>query len=226
MNPPQLTNSASRRSDRVPIALPLEVSGIDLAGEHFSEPATTANVNRYGCGVVLQRLLRAQQEVRLYRAGIEAQVMGRVVAHIGVRPDGNLYGIELPGPCDDMWGVRFSSSFYEKLLDGLHEGVYFVNLERKITYWNRGAENLAGYVAGEAIGKHCSDKLLGHVDEKGRSLCNNGCPLSKTIADGKPRESEVYLRHKLGHRVPVSMRVLPMRDSAGQIIGAVEAFSD
>jgi diguanylate cyclase (GGDEF)-like protein len=46
------------------------------------------------------------------------------------------------------------------------------------------------------------------------------------MKDGQPRTAEFYLRHKLGHRVPVSVRVLPMRDGVGKIVGAVEVFND
>ena len=53
----------------------------------------------------------------------------------------------------------------------MHDGVYFVNRDRKITYWNEGAERLAWYAASEAIGKGCFDNLLGHVDESGSPCC-------------------------------------------------------
>jgi diguanylate cyclase (GGDEF)-like protein/PAS domain S-box-containing protein len=108
----------------------------------------------------------------------------------------------------------------------LYDGVYFVDQERRITYWNQGAENLTGYSPTEAVGRRCFDNFLEHVNEQGCALCMNGCPLSSTIADGERREAEVYLRHKSGHRVPVCVRVAPIRDSHGQITGAVEIFSD
>jgi len=117
-------------------------------------------------------------------------------------------------------------SFHERLLDSLHDGVYFVDRDRRITYWNKGAEQLTGYVASEVIGKQCFDNLLMHVDDQGCALCLTGCPLARTIADGERREAEVYFRHKLGHRVPVCVRVSPIVDSAGSIVGAVEVFSD
>jgi diguanylate cyclase (GGDEF)-like protein len=65
-----------------------------------------------------------------------------------------------------------------------------------------------------------------HVASNGCSLCLNGCPLGQTIADGHRRENEIYLQHKLGYRVPVSVRVAPITDGHGNIVGAVEVFSD
>jgi diguanylate cyclase (GGDEF)-like protein/PAS domain S-box-containing protein len=119
-----------------------------------------------------------------------------------------------------------NGSFHETLLDSLYDGVYFVDTDRRIQYWNRGAELLTGYSADEIIGKYCFDNFLSHVDEKGCALCLEGCPLAGTIADGKRREADVYLRHKLGHRVPVGVRAAPIADSTGRIVGAVEVFSD
>jgi len=118
------------------------------------------------------------------------------------------------------------SSFHAKLLESIFDGVYVVDAERRITYWNRGAESLTGYSADEAVRRYCYDNFLGHVDEKGCALCTNGCPLSATLLDGRRREADVFLRHKLGHRVPVCVRVAPITNRSGQIVGAVEVFND
>lgn len=119
-----------------------------------------------------------------------------------------------------------ADNFYQNILDSLYDGVYFVDRDRKITYWNRGAERISGYESSEVVGRCCADNLLMHVDDKGVNLCNAGCPLAQTIIDGEVRETEVYLQHKDGHRLPVFVRVSPLRDSSGRIVGAVEAFSD
>jgi diguanylate cyclase (GGDEF)-like protein/PAS domain S-box-containing protein len=219
-------NSARRRSDRVSIAFPVEIVGIDCTGERFSYRTRTTTVSRYGCCLPLPRLLQPEQAIQMRRIGTNEMVAGRVVAPMGLQPDGRLYGVGTQESCESLWGIRFSSSFFEKLLDNMHDGVYFVNRERKITYWNEGAQKMSGYIAGEAVGKRCFDNLLGHVDQSGKPLCGSGCPLSDTMLDGKPREADIYLRHKEGHRVPVNVRVLPMRNREGSIVGAVEVFSD
>ncbi|MBU1039846.1 MAG: GGDEF domain-containing protein [Proteobacteria bacterium] len=116
--------------------------------------------------------------------------------------------------------------FYKDLLDNLYDGVYFVDSTLTITYWNKGAERISGFSAAEVMARRCADNLLMHVDDAGVQLCVCGCPLAGTLADGQMREAEVYLHHKDGHRVPVSVRVTPLRDDAGRIIGAVEIFTD
>ncbi len=114
----------------------------------------------------------------------------------------------------------------KKILDSLFDGVYFVDCERRITYWNPAAERISGYSKSDVVGHRCADNLLRHVDTSGVELCLNGCPLSASIGDGKTREASVFLHHKLGHRVPVSVRTSPVRDDQGKIIGAVEIFTD
>ena len=114
----------------------------------------------------------------------------------------------------------------EKLLDSLFDGVYFVDLNKRITYWNAAAERITGFSKTEVIGRGCADNLLRHIDTNGCELCLDGCPLAATIQDGKTREAGVFLHHALGHRVPVSVRTSPVRNDAGEIIGAVEIFSD
>lgn len=115
---------------------------------------------------------------------------------------------------------------YEQLLESLFDGVYYVDTERVIRFWNKAAERITGYNRNDVIGKTCSDNILRHVDDKGRELCNAGCPISAMLQDGKTHEANVYLHHKLGHRVPVSVRVSPVVNNHGKLIGGIEVFTD
>jgi len=118
-----------------------------------------------------------------------------------------------------------SSVFYKELLDNTYEGIYFVDNDRVITYWNKAAKMITGYSSKEVLGKHCYDNILDHIDTEGCNLCMGGCPLHKTILDGTTRTVEVYLHHMLGHRVPVSVKAVPITED-GKIIGAAELFVD
>lgn len=113
-----------------------------------------------------------------------------------------------------------------EILDNLYDGVYFVDRQRRITYWNRGAERITGFEADEVIGRRCLDNVLNHVDEHGRLLCLSGCPLLATMNDGEPREADVFLHHSDGHRVPVLVRCAPIHDDDGAVVGAVESFTE
>ena len=116
--------------------------------------------------------------------------------------------------------------FYQDLLDRMSDGVYFVNVDRRITYWNSGAERITGYSANDVLGHSCGEGILRHVDGAGRQLCQHGCPLLAVMEDGQPREAHVYLHHKDGQRVPVTVRGQALRDPDEQIVGSVEVFSN
>lgn len=121
---------------------------------------------------------------------------------------------------------RMDEKTFSTILDHLFDGVYYVDRTKTITYWNKSAERITGYSKEEVLGKRCADNLLRHIDKEGRELCVDGCPLTETLIDGKTRSNEVFLHHKAGHRVPVSIRVSPIRDDNHMIAGAIEIFSD
>ena len=118
------------------------------------------------------------------------------------------------------------NSFFKRILDNLVDGVYLTDLQRRITYWNKAAEDLTGYSAEEVVGKRCADNILMHVNDSGRVLCSGERILDRTIADARPRRAEVYLHHKRGHRIPVEVRICPVPGRNGEVVGAVEIFND
>ena len=122
--------------------------------------------------------------------------------------------------------MKLDQESYKNIIDNLHDGLYFVDKNRVITYWNKAAEKITGYRADEVIGKSCADNILSHVDCEGKSMCNDSCPLVSTIGDNIPREAEIYIHHKHGHMVPVSVRISTLTNEKREIIGEIELFTD
>lgn len=114
---------------------------------------------------------------------------------------------------------------YKEIIDNLYDGVYFVDRDRVITYWNKGAERITGYRSEDVVGRSCRDGILNHETAGGEALCTGDCPLAACMADGDVREADVFLHHAEGHRLPVLVRCAPLRDDDGTIRGAVETFS-
>jgi diguanylate cyclase (GGDEF)-like protein/PAS domain S-box-containing protein len=115
---------------------------------------------------------------------------------------------------------------FAKIVENMHDGLYFVDRMRRITYWNKAAERITGFQAAEVMGHCCAENILIHVDSEGHELCKGICPLAATIEDGSPREAYIFLHHKQGHRIPVSVCVTALEDEQGKIIGGIELFSD
>jgi len=127
----------------------------------------------------------------------------------------------LPGSFSDE-----ETSLLKRVMDSLPDGVYIADRERRISYWNNTAEYLTGYRADEVVGKQCCDNFLMHSEDVGCLLCEGDCPLRRTIEDGRMRRVDVYFRHRGGHRVPVEVRVAPIRGTGSEVVGVVELFND
>lgn len=111
------------------------------------------------------------------------------------------------------------------LFEDFNEAIYIVDKNRKMVYFNPAASKMSGYKRGETEGFFCFDNILNHVNEEGFNLCKNNCPLSKAMAEDRQEEHDVYLHHKLGHRIKVHVKVIPFKVD-NEVIGAIEVFYD
>ena len=112
------------------------------------------------------------------------------------------------------------------VLDNLYDGVYLVDKNRKILYWNKAAEEITGYLSSEVVGTSCQDNKLNHVDSKGKNYCKDECPLLAIFNDGEMKELEIFLHHKEGYRIPIYAKVIPYKNEEGDLVGALEVFSE
>ncbi|MCX6149688.1 MAG: adenylate/guanylate cyclase domain-containing protein [Ignavibacteriales bacterium] len=112
------------------------------------------------------------------------------------------------------------------ILNGITDGIYIVNKEKKIIFWNKGAQEITGYTQKEVLGYKCSEDILNHIDENGIALCKNGCPLHKTLTNGKVNKLKIFPLHKNGNRFPVKSHISAIKNKDGNIIGAIEVFRD
>jgi diguanylate cyclase (GGDEF)-like protein/PAS domain S-box-containing protein len=123
--------------------------------------------------------------------------------------------------------MKFAEKVCEDIFDKMYEGLYMLDKDRRITYWNKGAERITGFSSSEVVGCACRDNILTHVDEQGMPLCDSAlCPAQQSMITRSTSENTIYLRHKEGHRVAVSTRIAPISDADGNIAGAIELFTD
>lgn len=120
----------------------------------------------------------------------------------------------------------FSQEDYLNIINNIHDGIYFVDSDRKITFWSKGAERISGFTSEEVLGKACRNSILTHIDCDGNYLCEEGCPLQATMDDRELHEDTVYMHHKDGHRIPIHVRTSPLTDKDNNVIGGIEIFTD
>ncbi|HEY3307489.1 MAG TPA: sensor domain-containing diguanylate cyclase [Desulfuromonadaceae bacterium] len=116
--------------------------------------------------------------------------------------------------------------FYREILDNLYDGIFFVNPEGLISYWNKGAANLTGYQTEDVIDRNYCE-VFKPLDKHGNDLCTySECPMQRVLTTVTLSEVEAYIRHKEGYLVPISIRIAPVREVDRQFIVAVEIFSN
>jgi len=115
---------------------------------------------------------------------------------------------------------------FRTVLGSLQTGVYLMDRDRKIHFWNDGAERITGYLRHEVLGHSCREILLKECDEHGCSSCQGICPVRDTLLNGRQKGSQMYFHHKDGRRIPVHVWTVPIRDEHGSLIGAAESFEN
>ncbi|MDI6790387.1 MAG: sigma 54-interacting transcriptional regulator [Thermodesulfobacteriota bacterium] len=109
---------------------------------------------------------------------------------------------------------------HEIILDSIADGVFTVDLEWKITSFNRAAEKITGIPREEALGRLCSDVFRANI-------CETDCALKKTMLTKKPIINKpVYIINARGKKIPISVSTAVFKDELGKIIGGVETFRD
>ncbi|RLB55005.1 MAG: Fis family transcriptional regulator [Deltaproteobacteria bacterium] len=104
------------------------------------------------------------------------------------------------------------------ILDSITEGVFTVDRDWNITYFNRAAEEITGIERGEALGRKCFEVFRA-------SVCEQGCYLRRTLESGEPGLGQAaYIVNARGERLPISISTAVLRDERGRPVGGVETF--
>jgi diguanylate cyclase (GGDEF)-like protein/PAS domain S-box-containing protein len=118
------------------------------------------------------------------------------------------------------------TSFFETLAENLESSVRFMDKEKRILYINPYGERLLGCPIAEAVGRGCGELDAKHTDDAGAALCDTACLLDRSLNKGRVYEGRNFVRDKKNNIFPVEIRVLPVSDSKGAVIGVVEIMRD
>jgi PAS domain S-box-containing protein len=106
------------------------------------------------------------------------------------------------------------------VLESISDGVFTIDLDWKITSFNRAAEEITGVKRSKAIGSYCHEVFKSN-------MCENECPLRKTLRTRKPIINKSgYIIDLNGRRLPISVSTAILQDQNGKIIGGAETFRD
>ncbi len=106
----------------------------------------------------------------------------------------------------------------ETLLQTIPTGLFLVDVNKTIVYWNAEAMRITGYTADEAVGQDCS---FLHGDP-----CHIECSLFSQTTPKPDIGLTCSFQHKDGRIIALTKNVDLLRDNAGRVIGGIEAFVD
>lgn len=108
----------------------------------------------------------------------------------------------------------------ENVLDCVADGVFTVDRDFRITYFNQAAEEILGFERQQVIGRPCREVFKS-------SLCEQGCGLQRAIENDRPvMMRAIYITNSVGERLPVCISAGALFDDNGEMVGAVETFRD
>ncbi len=116
--------------------------------------------------------------------------------------------------------------FHRRLLQGMYDGVVFVDANGRIAFWNRGAERLTGIPAASVEQRQWNPELLQMADERGQPLAAQDCPLATAIRSGVQSLRRLSISGRSGRTVAVDAHTMPVIDGNGATLGAILLLHD
>ena len=115
---------------------------------------------------------------------------------------------------------ELKSSDATLILDSVADGVFAVDRDWRITYFNKAAERITGFSRQEAMGQHCYNIFRA-------SCCQEGCVLRQSMETGRDITGlRVDILDRSNREKPISVSTAVLKDSSGSVTGGVEIFRD
>jgi len=106
------------------------------------------------------------------------------------------------------------------ILNSIADGAFTVDMDFRITSFNRAAEDITGVLRCAAIGRKCHEVLRADI-------CQKACLLKRAMESGGNVVSDkIHIQDLDGCILPVSISASALRNERGEIIGGVETFKD
>ncbi|MDY6988325.1 MAG: PAS domain-containing protein [Thermodesulfobacteriota bacterium] len=105
-------------------------------------------------------------------------------------------------------------------MDNTTAGVFTVDIDRRITFFNKTASAIVGIRPQEALGRHCDEILRA-------GTCGTGCLLNHTMISGGPvcNVPTTIIRGD-GKRVSLGVDICLLKNGAGKVVGGMASFRD
>jgi PAS domain S-box-containing protein len=110
--------------------------------------------------------------------------------------------------------------FQAHLLDAVGQAVVAIDMQGKITYWNRGAEELYGWSAQEVMERPAREVLVSE-DQQERAT-----EIISELRAGRSWTGEFVVQRRDGTTFPAMVTDTPVRDERGDLVGIIGVSID
>jgi len=109
---------------------------------------------------------------------------------------------------------------YMVILDSIADGVYTVDLDWRVTSFNKASEKITGIRRKEAIGRKCFEVLRSN-------MCESHCFLRRSMEARQPVSNRpLYIIRADKKRIPINVTTTILKNADKQVIGGVMTFRD
>jgi PAS domain S-box-containing protein len=130
------------------------------------------------------------------------------------------YAVRIVDPSMQDSGLPPSKEWLETILCSLNDGVFCVDENWRISYFNQAAAEITGVPKEKAMGRPCREVFRSNI-------CQKACALRYTLETGTPIASMVVdIVNSKGNKVPVSISTAVLKDRQGKFVGGVETIRD
>jgi len=171
----------------------------DVAGavSSFARRLAFVTILLAGLALLISLLLARRIGAPLHALASSAERLGQGDFSSSIPAQGTLEVEALARTMEDMRRnlmdltatLRHREAEAQAVLQGIVEGVYAVDSERRFRYLNPQAARMLGAPADSLIGKFCGD-VLKPRDVNGRRPCDTNCPIFTARDDGKALSTE------------------------------------
>ncbi len=116
--------------------------------------------------------------------------------------------------------------FHQRLLENMYDAVMFVDANRQIMLWNRGAERLTG-IAGSAMYQRQFDcELVQLKNERGDRVKPEECPVAVTLRTGTQLVRRMLMGAGGRRQIVVDVQTIPVAGDDGTTYGSAIVLHD
>ncbi len=106
----------------------------------------------------------------------------------------------------------------ELILDSISEGVFTVDKNFRIQFFNRAAENITGHHREEVLGRFCKQVFQAHS-------CTDDCPITRVLQTGSNvTDFKTRIRHGSRETIPIKLNASVLFGTQDDPIGGVVSF--